>query len=395
MTTPDDAPPFPTRFVRSAEARAKLGDRVDRVGAWLREPDALADDAVRAIESMPPGAGQRVFHELAAHGPSAVPSAPPALRRLVESAFTVPAWVDWDAVDRGGAVLLRSGILGGMVLGAESLPLGYASPGGNTPLVLSGRLERQASSRLNETARFVQAVCREGGMRPGGKGHQITLRVRLMHAHVRHMILRSGKWNMDAWGLPINQHDMACTQMLFSSVVLDGLRKLGVTVRAADAERYMHLWRLVSHVIGVTPELAPASEADAERLAEVVRATQADPDDDSRALTRALLFAEMNSARTDAARRVAHAKVHIGSVFMRMLCGDELAAKLGVSRTPLALAGPLVRRLVHTGDVVMRVVPGAEDRALASGLRYWDRVIALGVAGANAEFGLPEKLLAA
>ncbi len=387
---------FPSRFVHVEEARARFGDRTDRVGALLYATDPLADSAIDEIESLPKGEGQRIFHELCAAGPSAAGrSNAPALRRLVDAAFTVPAWVDWHAVDHGGAVLLRSGLIGGMVLGGQSLPLGYASPGGNKPLVLSGRLEQQAGARLNETARFVQAVCREGGMRPGALGHSITLRVRLMHAKVRRMILRSGKWRMDEWGLPINQHDMASTQILFSSVALSGLGKLGVSVRPEDAERYMHLWRWVSHVIGVTPELAPASLSDAERLIELVRATQAEPDDDSRALTRALLFADANVAKTPRAKRGGAAKAHMGAVFMRMLCGDDVADQLGVMRTPLELGRPLLRRLVRTGDIVMRAVPGAEDKALAAGLRYWDRVILVGVSKATAEFGLPESLRAA
>jgi len=35
------------------------------------------------------------------------------------------------------------------------------------------------------------------------------------------------------------------------------------------------------------------------------------------------------------------------------------------------------------------------DKALVAGLRYWDRVIAVGVSAATAEFGLPESLRAA
>ena len=87
----------------------------------------------------------------------------------------------------------------------RSLVLGYASPAGNKPLMLSGRLKEQALKRLNETARFVQAVCRPGGMRPLADGWQITVKVRLIHAQVRRMILKSGKWDEGAWGAPVNQ----------------------------------------------------------------------------------------------------------------------------------------------------------------------------------------------
>src|SRR5262249_52906161 len=139
----------------------------------------------------------------------ALASAPAAVRQLIEEATHVPAWVDWPTCDRGGELLLRAGPLGGAVLGTRSLVLGYASPGGNRPLVFSGRLTEQAGRRLNETARFVQAVCRPGGMRPFADGWQITLKVRLIHAQVRKMLLASPRWSSADWGLPINQHDLA------------------------------------------------------------------------------------------------------------------------------------------------------------------------------------------
>ena len=117
------------------------------------------------------------------------------MREFIEETARVPAWVDWPTIDHAGDVLHRAGVLGGLVLGAMSLPFGYASPGGNKPLVLSGRLTEQAPRRLSETSRFVQAVCRPRGVRPGADGFKITLKVRLMHAHVRAMLLRSGRWD--------------------------------------------------------------------------------------------------------------------------------------------------------------------------------------------------------
>ena len=44
------------------------------------------------------------------------------------------------------------------------------------------------------------------------------------------MILRSGRWDAERWGAPINQHDMAGTQLLFSLAVLEGLRTLGFRI---------------------------------------------------------------------------------------------------------------------------------------------------------------------
>ena len=121
-------------------------------------------------------------------GIEAVPGAAPALRRLMAHVEEVPAWVDWDRIRRGGETFLRTGRLGGLVLGAGSLMAGYAQPAGNKPLALSGRLEQQAARRLAETSRFVWQVTRASGLRRDGDGFAITVKVRLMHARVRALL---------------------------------------------------------------------------------------------------------------------------------------------------------------------------------------------------------------
>src|ERR1700733_5498854 len=280
---------FPTRFVHLPAARARFGDRVDRVGAYLSRVDETAVRVVAAIDEMPPGAGWKVFDEAAARGIAQVDGAPESFRALFADVERVPVWVDWATLDRGGAVLLRAGVLGGIVLGLKSLVTGYATPAGNKPLIFSGRLAEQAPRRLQETSRFVQATIRPGGLRPQGEGYRISLKVRLIHAQVRRLILRSGRWDSGAWGEPVNQHDQVGTLLLFSLLVLDGLRQLGLRISSEDAEAYMQLWRYSGTLMGVDTELVPTTESEARRLADLIAATQDEPDADSRLLTHALL----------------------------------------------------------------------------------------------------------
>lgn len=385
---------FPKRYVNLEAARARFGDRVDRLGRHLLQGDPAADDVITAMTTLPKGEGWRLF-ERGLRG-ERIPDAPPQLRHLLESAADVPVWVDWRTSDRGGEVLLRAGLLGGLVLGARSLVLGYTTPAGNKPLVFSGRLKEQAGRRLNETARFVQAVARPGGMRPFADGWQITLKVRLIHAQVRSMILASGRWRADEWGVPVNQHDMAATTLLFSSVMLDGLRKLGVRIPRDEAEDYMHLWRSVGRVMGVDAGILPASEMEAHRLAELIEATQADPDQDSRDLTRALFDAGKIAAKTPRQMRDAERRTRVGEVLCRELIGDELADKLGVPRRPIHGAlMPLVRRFVASAGRVQRALPFGQRQAVEAGSRYWERVVTLGLEGTTYEFPLPKDLAAA
>ena len=386
----------PTRFENVEKARARFGDRVDRLAPYLNEVDPLADAVVATIEKMP-AEGWRIFSAAASRGIASVDGAPESFRAFFDHVERVPVWVDWEAIDRGGDALFRAGPLGGIVLGVRSLVLGYASPGGNKPLVFSGRLKEQATRRLNETARFVQATCRRGGLHKFADGYQITLKVRLIHAQVRRMLLASGRWKSDAWGAPVNQHDMLGTSLLFSIILLQGLRQLGVRIPWEDGERYMQLWKYSGHLIGVDPALLPSSEAEALRVGEVISATQGEPDEDSKSLTRALLDSSYDGARTKAEKKNAQRRREFAAAVCRELIGDDLADKMAVERTTWRHLVPFMRRFVSGMEFIRESVPlGVADvPALWAGTRYWDRVVEIGLAGATAEFGLPEKLSSA
>jgi hypothetical protein len=381
---------FPARFAYTAEARARFGDRVDRVGAFLDRIDPLGDEVVASIEGTQ--GGWRLFDESARRGVERVAGAPACFRDLFDQVGHVPMWVDWESIDRGGSVLLRAGPLGGITLGLKSLVLGYTSPGGNKPLVFSGRLQEQAARRLNETARFVQATITPRSMRPHGEGWQITLKVRLIHSHVRRMILKSGRWDAATWGAPVNQHDQVGTLLLFSIIVLQGLRQLGMRIAPEDAQAYMDLWRWSGWLMGIDPELLPATEAEAQRLGDVIAATMGEPDDDSRRLTRALLESPLREAKTARDRANAKRIVRFSSAMCRFLLGDEVADSLAVPHTSWRYMVPFVRRLVSSVELVRENVPFADVPALWAGTRYWDRVVELGLAGAMADFALPQGL---
>jgi len=387
---------IPSRFVNAALARVRFGDRVDRLAPYLMKADPLADGLVETIEKAPAKSWKQ-FADAAARGIATVDDPPDAMRAFFAQVENPPVWVDWETIDRGGDVLLKAGPLGGLVLGARSLVLGYAAPAGNKPLVFSGRLEQQAARRLNETARFVQATCKRGGLRKHADGYQITLKVRLIHAQVRRMLLRSPKWSTAAWGIPANQHDMLGTSLLFSLILLDGLRTLGVHVPYDDGERYMQLWRYSVWLSGIETDLLPASEIEAMRWAELIQATQGEPDDDSRRLTKALLDSPLEGCKTRAEKRNGLRRRAFGTTLCRVLIGDELADKMGVAKTSWRHMVPFMKRFVSGVELVRRTVPlgMADVPALWAGERYWDRVVEIGLAGATAEFGLPERLAAA
>jgi hypothetical protein len=231
-------------------------------------------------------------------------------------------------------------------------------------------------------------------MRPFGEGWQITLKVRLMHAQVRRMILKSGRWDSTAWGHPVNQHDMAGTTLLFSCAIIDGLRKLGMDITHDEAESYVHLWRWVGRLIGVDEDVLPASEAEGMRLADLISLTMGEPDQDSRDLTRCLFEAAYDGCTTRAQIKQAERNVMVGRLICRELIGDELADKLEVPRTTLRHAMPMMKRFVAMAERVSRAVPfslGGRGQ-VAVGTFYWDRVVEIGLQSATYDFALPTRL---
>ncbi len=383
----------PGRVVALDAARARFGrHRIDRLVEFLDRTDPLADAAAAALDDDP---GQRAALERGlAGGAAALPGgAAPALRELIEVASRLPFWADLERCDRAGRLLFRAGPIGGMVLGARSLAAGYCSPAGNKPLALSGQLTRgrSAPKRLAETGRFVVATCSPGGLAPRGRGWQLALRVRLIHAAVRRLVVASGRWRGDLWGAPINQHDLVGTTLLFSLEWLDGARTCGLTVSEEEGEDYLHLWRVSGWLTGVEPELLPASIDEARALRAMIAALEGPPDDDSRALVRALVELPLEQAATEPERRLAPLQVDVGYGLVRGLLGPEVSDALGLPRTLWRFAIPATRPLVSAVERA-RALPGVERAAVALGRRYWERAISDGLGGATAAFRPPPRL---
>lgn len=384
---------LPSRVHGLDAARARYGPATDRILSRLYDSDDLADAAVASLEGLERGQAEALLARGLTHGPDAVRDGPEALRALLDATWTVPAWVDGPTCDRAGRLLFRSGFVGGMVLGTKSLVLGYASPGGNKPLVLSGRLMRPeyVGKRLAETARFVMAISEPGGLEPGADGHQITTRVRLMHARVRRLALASGVWDAAAWGHPINQHDMLATIFVFSAAFLEGVTQLGLEVSPAEAEDYTQLWNRVGAVIGVDPALLPGSPQEALRNAELIGDTQGEPDDDARRLVRGYFEGPLAAARTKKERRAAKARVALSRALARYLLGPERSLALGLG-TDRGLAPRAVQALVAASERARLHSPRLDAEAARLGHAHWARAVRLGLAGGAADFALPTTL---
>ncbi len=372
--------------------RERYGDLVDRLAPYFFRGDRLADAVVDSFAQLPPGRGAKMLDQALREGIDTVQNPPQSLLDFMYQLDHRPLWVDPDMVDLGGATFMRAGFLGSMALLCYSLPYGYLAPAGNKPLVFSGKLVQRAYRRLMETSRFVLEVCKPGGMERNSPGFMITARVRLMHAQVRRLLLRSGRWKSEEWGTPINQVDFLGTNLLFSIVVLQALRRSGMTFTDRESEAVMHFWKYNGYLGGIEPEILASTEVEGWRLLNLIMESRYVADDDSITLVQALMGAGEEAAHNvigmENTRWVSRALYGISFDFI----GKDNAAELQYPRTWWRFFLPVLKIIVAFTEVLRKTVPGGRRFAQNAGMRMWQYAIDKGLAGRPAQFGLPQNL---
>jgi hypothetical protein len=213
---------------------------------------------------------------------------PEAYHSAALFAQAIPAWANAKQMQQGAAFFARHASLIMNMLGLLSLPYCYAAADGARVLYLSERMRTDVGRRLQETGEFVWDMMAPNAFEPEGKGLASLLKVRLMHAAVRYYSLKSGKWDM-AWGKPVNQEDMAGTNLSFSLIVIRGLRKLDGAVSYDDQQAFMHLWNVIGWLSGIQPELLPQDGKQALELELAIRQRQFRSSEQGIALTQALM----------------------------------------------------------------------------------------------------------
>jgi hypothetical protein len=259
--------------------------------AARRRGDPLADAIVAAIyQSGDTPAVARLLGGLMKDDPQQTATLPPA----VQAYF---AKTDWpiarspESVAAGEKLFSEHGPEILMLLCCYSLPSSYGAKKGVQVLHRTAYLAKRPNRRLFETAQFIVDVLSPGGLAKGGAGLRTALKVRLMHAAIRHLILAdtTNKWPIDDLGVPINQEDLLGTLMTFTWLILDGLARLGVKLTVEEQQAYLDTWLAVGTLMGIEPQLLPATVEDAKALTELIERRQVAESPEGREMMQALL----------------------------------------------------------------------------------------------------------
>ena len=382
---------FPTRFREAEERGRRLGrplrlaarvgdldeDLMRRIGEKMLTRDELGGrlaDAMRLRAGEPGRVTMDDFRTALRDGLAAVDDPAPALVEFFETASRVPDWVDWDLLASGARVYRRFGQNAADILVVLSLIGGYRFGGPTDLLVATGGLSGDMTVlRLAETQKWTVALSQPGALRPGGEAWRLTLHVRAMHALVNQRF--APRWDVERWGLPINQADQAATLGLFDAVVLLGVRALGVPVSRADSRAVMHLWRYVGWLIGVDDDLLVDSERERHRINYHLLLAQADISEAGPLLAEAIVDAQRDLAFGRFARLRGWAARERLLSLMTVLLGPQSMVELGLPLRPPWAVAYLLPLNVLRYQVAGRL-PGGPARLERWGVRSSERILA-------------------
>ena len=274
---------------------------------------------------------------------------PESVRRYLIETDTPPDWADLERVARAYEFFVDDGVHVASVLSFGAMVNCYAQPRPSRVLSLTHRLN-QPHRRLSETSQFVLNLMGPDPFGSGGGFVPTIQKTRLIHAAVRYFITRSGGWDVEADGVPLCQQDMLGALLIFSVQVIDGMRRMGITVTDREAEDYYYVWRVTGAMLGIPAEAMPETLREAQELnAGLVEASYG-PSAEGIELTRNLLRLYENMVPGKAFDGVVAAMV-------RQVVTEDVADWLEVPRSRGW------GRAVGAGVRAMRLLERSEDRS--------------------------------
>lgn len=240
-------------------------DYFDRL--WLTDPVAE-----RFVDEVYYGAigferGKQLLEQAALNGIDSIPDAPASMRVLFDELEAVPEWADPAEIERGAAVWRRWAYDMGAMGNAGTIDT-YTEAWLAVPLSLSGGYAgASALNRYLETSRWwIECAQPYAVTTVGSMAKLLSIKVRVMHVSVRRGVAKHPEWDEARWGKPISQSAQMLT--LLGGSVAPGLALFGIGHLSSPAElrAVLEFNRYLGYLLGVSPQLCPATVADGVRM---------------------------------------------------------------------------------------------------------------------------------
>lgn len=344
-------------------ARALDPDLADAYVEHTLIGDPLADAVMESLAEFDHAESHRFINAGMEGNEAGLREAPAALKEFFDVVANPPPLVSVDsdkALAASRAFYKYSDLFFvGLVL--DSLVTGL-SEGLSKGFYITGRTAGNLR-RVKQNTRHVVEITLPGGLDRFGDGWKLTLRIRLIHARLRRLLLDSGEWDVAAEGIPLHMAHMALAATGFSAINLQSARKLGVPLTQEESTGFMRIWHYTTWLLGVPEKLLLfQSEEDALHLRKIAKACELPPG----ARAAEVAHGYINTVpELLGITKPAKQKRLLSALFRtsRALMGHELADTLNFPKQSTIGALTFVRMQRWLQILWSKIIPGASSHA--------------------------------
>ena len=262
---------IPTDYTLGYEKARKVApDMADNYVAHTLIEDPLAEAMTEDLAELDSSEESWRLIQKAVENPGkeGLRDAPASMREFFEEAESPPEWLDYAAFAPGVRMFHRNS---GVILGA--FVAGVLIEGFTTNIAksffITGRVRDQGVRRLGQNNRHMTEIFLPGGMYRYGDGWKLSVRIRIIHARVRHLLSSSEEWDAEAWGAPISAAHLGYAIAAFSARLLKHMKTLGAKYDDEERESFMAVWRYSGHLMGIPETILFRDEAEALKLYDI------------------------------------------------------------------------------------------------------------------------------
>ena len=348
---------IPTDYVEGYEQARKINPTLaDKYVEHTTIGDPEADEMIEELTGLGRAqSGMLLRAAMDEPGGSVLKDAPKGLQDMIGALDTPPSWVNYDDYISGGRMFLRNSQVTLAAFVAGVLVEGFVTNISKS-FFITGRVRDQGVRRLKQNNRHMLEIYLPGGLERGGDGLKLTVRLRIVHAQIRKLLLESGEWDSDAWGAPLSMAHLGYAISSFSAQLLHHMAKLGVSYTQEERESFMAVWRYAGHIMGIPESILYKGEEDALELRTIGNICEPPPSEESIAMAHSLInSAPLVASITDPAERQELA-AYIFRI-SRAMIGRDLADQLRFPKSRVVGVLPWFRMQTHMQRLLGRWFP--------------------------------------
>lgn len=325
---------MPTAYRTNAETA--LAKYPEQAANYLRHTlvgDPLLDGMPQELADMPRSEVSRFIQAGMNQDLDAMRAAPKVLRDFfIDDPPPDPPWLDYEAFKPGirkfqkDSGLIISGFAAGVLVDGFGTLISKS-------FVHTGRVFEHGVRRLQQNNRHFVDIFFPGGLERQGDGWKLSVRIRLVHAQIRHLLSASEEWDREAWGVPLHAAHLGYAAACFSARTIVHAESVGVRFTQEEKESICAIWRYTAYIMGIPESITFTNHREALEMHKVGNACEPPIAEESIIMANALInSAPLVAGVEDRAMRRAMVEREIYPV-SRALIGNELADQLRFPRS--------------------------------------------------------------